>query len=168
MSTFTRGWLAILLTGAAVCACTNESAEPLRPYNAPMRSDTELETELVSLCEASIAGTRRPVLVEFSAAWCSDCQRLGAMKQSKALASELSEWPNLTVNVGRFDRHREILDAMQIESIAHWAILEPKDCRDPISGWNRIADRTLEVSSGEGRKLTPADLAGWLRKFRTS
>jgi thiol-disulfide isomerase/thioredoxin len=133
-----------------------------------MRSDDELTAELRHLCETSITRDGAPVLVEFSAAWCSDCRRLGEMKQAKALAAELAEWPNLTVNVGRFDHHRPILDAMQIQSIAHWAILRPANCQDPIDQWTRIADRTLEVSSGEARKLTPADLAQWLRLFRRS
>lgn len=172
MSRFLITWGAILLAGAALIACTPETADPIRAYHTPIRSSIELAAELTALCQSAMApstsATSRPILVEFSAAWCSDCQRLGEMKQAKVLADELSEWPNTTVNVGRFDQHREILDAMKIESIAHWAILQPTNCADPIDRWTRIADRTLEVSSGEARKLTPADLAGWLRTFRTS
>ena len=161
---------------AVLASCTSETLEPLHAYDVPMRSDAELAGELAALCENAMARPRspafsrssHPVLVEFSAAWCSDCQRLGEMKQAKTLAEELSEWPSLTVNVGRFDRHRDILDGMKIDSIAHWAILEPADCADPIVRWARIADRTLEVSSGQARNLTPADLAGWLRDFRSS
>jgi thiol-disulfide isomerase/thioredoxin len=150
-----------MLTG-----CDDPGVSQPPRYAAPMRSDAELSAELRRVCEQ--ADGERPILVEFSAAWCSDCQRLQEMKQAEALAGELAQWPHTTVNVGRFDRHRDILDAMAIESIAHWSVLAPGSCRDPIEQWTRIADRTLEVSSGEARSLTPADLARWLRRLRTS
>lgn len=143
-----------------------ETSPPAARYAVPTRSDAELADLLRELCEQ--AGGDRPVLVEFSAAWCSDCQRLQEMKRAEALAEELAQWPRATVNVGRFDRHRDILDAMAIESIAHWSVLAPESCREPIQQWTRIADRTLEVSSGEARSLTPADLARWLRALRAS
>jgi len=161
-------WMTTVLTGVSVLACTSETGEPISAYDVPMRSDAELKGELVALCEVAMARSQHPILVEFSAAWCSDCQRLGEMKQAKTLAGELSEWPNMTINVGRFDHHRDTLDAMKIESIAHWAILQPANCADPIERWARVADRTLEVSSGEAQNLTPADLADWLRGFRIS
>ncbi len=171
-----RTWEMLATTVFVAAACTSEPAEPFRTYDVPLRSEIELTTELIELCETSMAGSRNasssgtghPILVEFSAAWCSDCQRLSQMKRATALAKELSEWPHTTVNVGRFDRHREILDAMKIQSIAHWAILGPENCDDPIDRWARIADRTLEVSSGAARNFTPADLANWLRGFRRS
>ena len=158
----TLGALACL--ALAGCDGPRDSTPPR--YAAPMRSEAELGAALQRLCEQ--AGGDRPLLVEFSAAWCSDCQRLQEMKRAEALATELAQWPHTTVNVGRFDRHRAILDAMAIESIAHWSVLTPESCDDPIERWTRIADRTLEVSSGEARSLTPADLARWLRRLRTS
>lgn len=156
--------LALCLSTVAVAACSPEAPPPAHVYDVPLRSDAELGAELRALCESRDPGA--PVLVEFSAAWCSDCQRLDQMKQAANLARELEVWPHLTVNVARFDRHREILDGLGIESIAHWAVLAPSDCSVPITEWSRIADRTLEVSSGPGRELEPADLAAWLRRFR--
>ena len=156
----------VVLTCLTLFGCDDPIAATPARYAAPLRSDAELASELQSLCEQ--AGPDRPVLVEFSAAWCSDCQRLQVMKREEALAAELAQWPHTTVNVGRFDRHRNILDAMAIESIAHWSVLASESCREPIQHWTRIADRTLEVSSGEARSLTPDDLARWLRRLRRS
>ncbi len=158
-------YVLLVLTCLVLTGCDDESASTLPRYAAPLRSDAELADLLQRLCEQ--AGDH-PVLVEFSAAWCSDCQRLQEMKRSETLAVELEQWPQVTVNVGRFDRHRDVLDAMAIESIAHWSILAPGgSCLQPIQHWTRIADRTLEVSSGEARSLTPADLARWLRRLST-
>ncbi len=172
-------WMAFSALTGSTAACIQETAESGHAYGIPLRSDAELAAELSALCETAMtratqagspseSGGSRPILVEFSAAWCSDCLRLGEMKKASALAKELSMWPNTTINVGHFDHHRDILDDMKIESIAHWAILRPANCADPIQRWIRMADRTLEVSSGTARNLTPADLAGWLRDFRRS
>lgn len=155
-----------VLACLTLLGCDDPIASTPPRYAAPLRSDAELASELRRVCVQ--AGPDRPVLIEFSAAWCSDCQRLQEMKRAEALAAELAQWPQTTVNVGRFDRHRDILDAMAIESIAHWSVLAPESCRDPIQHWSRIADRTLEVSSGEARSLTPDDLARWLRQLRSS
>ena len=144
----------------------SETAKPPAPYAAPLRSDAELEGALVALCEIAIAEPTRPALIEFSAAWCSDCMRLHAMKQEPPLAAELARWPYLNVNVGRFDRHRDLLAAMGIESIAHWSILQPGDCDTPVDRWPELTRRTLEVSSGEARDLTAEDLARWLSALR--
>jgi thiol-disulfide isomerase/thioredoxin len=164
-ATWLRAAWTTLFAIAGLIACHPESSAPPRAYDVPLRSDAELSKELEALCDSRDADA--PVLVEFSAAWCSDCQRLGVMKQAPALADELAAWPHITVNVARFDRHRDLLDGLGIESIAHWAVLDPSDCTTPITRWKRIADRTLEVSSGEARNLSPADLADWLRGFRT-
>src|SRR6056297_3099252 len=59
-----------------------DSSTPAARYAVPMRSDAELAALLRELCEQ--AGGDRPVLVEFSAAWCSDCQRLQEMKRAEA------------------------------------------------------------------------------------
>lgn len=172
----TRFALALIVAlglGFDLTACDDEAnleaasggAEPLA-YDAQFRSDSELEAELAGLCERA---RRRdhPLLVEFSAAWCSDCRRLQEMKGHPALAAELRRWPSITVNVGRFDRHRPLLDALDVDSIAHWQVFAPDDCADGIADWPSLARRTLEVSSGAARSLSPADLAGWLTRIRT-
>lgn len=161
-----------LLASLAGLGCEPaRDGEPDRPslptaYDVPFRSDAALSTELEELCEAARAA-RRPLLVEFSAAWCSDCRRLHEMKQAPALAGELAEWPWIVVNVGRFDRHRPLLAALGVESIAHWEVMAPTRCDVPVALWPSLARRTLEVSSGAARDLTASDLARWLAAIRT-
>ena len=136
-------------------------------YDAPFRSEAELATAIEVVCRASIR-REQPLLLEFSAAWCSDCRALQTLKQAPALAREIEAWPRLTVNVGRFDRHRELLADLGVKSIAHWAILAPENCAAPVGAWPRRAQRTLEVSSGTARHLTPDDLARWLAELRAT
>lgn len=165
---------AVLLGLALLLGCTREDASDdeatasagTPPYDVPLRDDAELATAAARVCrEAQVAG--RPVLVEFSAAWCSDCRALAGMKTAPALAAELERWSRLTINVGRFDRHRPLLAALEVEAIAHWSIFAPTDCDQPLEAWPRRARRTLEVSSGDARHLTPGDLAAWLEAQRT-
>ncbi len=136
------------------------------PYAVPMRDGAELDALLVATCESARRRENTRVLIEFSAAWCSDCRKLDAMKQSPALARELSQWSHVAINVGRFDHHRELLDALAVRSIAHWSIFESDSCSLPLPAWPRLARRTLEVSSGAERDLRPADLAAWLAELR--
>lgn len=163
------GIAAVLVLSVASCDARQE--EPRRPtagstYSVPTRDAATLRRELVSTCEAALRSDNPRVLIEFSAAWCSDCRRLDAMKQSPALAAELAAWSHLAIDVGRFDRHRDLLDALAVETIAHWSIFEPARCDAPLPEWPRAARRTLEVSSGDERDLSPADLAAWLAAIR--
>ena len=161
--------LALLTFFVAACERDDEiptSAAPATAYDVPFRSDAQLATLLIGTCQrARDAG--RPMLIEFSAAWCSDCRRLHEMKQAPPLAEELEAWPKVVVNVGRFDRHRELLASLRVESIAHWEVLAPTRCDAQILDWPSLARRTLEVSSGAARDLSPTDLAGWLAKLRS-
>lgn len=161
-----------LATSLTFFGCTTEtepeepSQEPL-PYDVPLRSDAELANAIDALCRDAVE-RGRPGLVEFSASWCGDCRKLHGMKQTPVLAAELESWPRMTINVGRFDRHRPLLSSLGVESIAHWAVLEPNDCRDDIASWRRLGERTLEVSSGAARDVSPEELAGWLEDLRSS
>lgn len=148
---------------AATQSPATSAARPA--YDVPFRTDVKLARDLGEVCEAALS-QNRPLLLEFSAAWCGDCRKLGEMKKAAPLARELADWSSLTVNVGRFDRHNDMMAALDVESIAHWAILAPTDCAAPIGSWPRRAQRTLEVSSGKARHLTPSDLAAWLKSLR--
>jgi len=187
MSRPTRALAALLCSAALMLAACEESpftadesasaASPAAPtgtpptafppttYDIPFRTDAELDRAIGHVCRDAVERDR-PLLLEFSAAWCSDCRKLNDMKANVDLAAELSEWPSLTVNVGRFDRHTELMASLEIESIAHWSIFTPSNCDAPVSSWPRSAARTLEVSSGAARNLTPRDLAEWLATFR--
>ena len=174
------GAVAICLLAAMLLACPDaesetrghreQAANAPPDYDVPLRSDAELDRVIAATCQTATSGrgdANGALLVEFSAAWCGDCRKLAGMKQEPALARELERWPRIVVNVGRFDRHRALLDAMGVESIAHWAILRPTRCDEPVESWTRLAERTLEVSSGAARDVSAADLARWLAALRT-
>ena len=154
----------LLLTIILLIGCSDPET---RPYAAPPQTGAEVRAELADICQAAVAN-KQPVLVEFSAPWCSDCQRLQRMKQESVLVRELAEWPNATINVGRFDLHRDMLDSFGIEKIANWSIFQPTDCDAPFELWPRVISRTLEPSSGAERDTSPSQLAQWLRNFRLS
>ena len=90
------------------------------------------------------------------------------MKQEAVLAEELRAWPNVTINVGMFDLHRDLLDAFGIQKIANWSVFQPQNCNEPFEDWPRIESRTIEPSSGAERDASPAALARWLRGFRSA
>ena len=137
----------------------------LREFDTPIRSDEEVRAALTSACRESLARDR-PMLLEFAAPWCTDCQLLHVMKQQGALAAELERWPMVVVNVNQFDRNVILLDAFGVEKIAHWAVLSPRDCDRPVESWPRLAQQTLEPKSGAARGTSPSDLAAWLAGFR--
>lgn len=151
-----------LLAVALGLACTEP--EP-REYDTPIRSDAAVRAELASACRESIERDR-PLLLEFSAPWCTDCQLLHAMKQQGALARELARWPTVVVNVDQFDRNVALLEAFGVERIAHWAVLAPRDCDPPAETWPRVVQQTLEPKSGASRGTPPDEIARWLVALR--
>lgn len=151
---------ALFALGGIGCSDRNSAA-----YDVPEKTAEALRTEIAAACVEAVERDH-PMLVEFSAPWCSDCQRLSAMKQAPALARELAGWPRVVINVRQFDLHADLLATFGVEQIAHWAVLAPSDCREPIEGWPRLAQRKLEPYSGAERDTTPADLASWLAGFR--
>jgi hypothetical protein len=154
------------LSVITICAfSTSTRAKPQDLYDTPKRSDAELARLLVATCERA-QSPRRPLLIEFSAAWCSDCLELQLMKQEPALASELDRWPMVVINVGEFEQHPDLLEAFAVRRIARWVVTEPTDCKHPAASWTRLASRTLEPVTGEASDLTPAALAAWLESLR--
>ncbi len=157
----------VFVFGALVSIAHSAGYTPNRPaYDTPIRSPHELTAVLSTECERA-RERKQPLLIEFSAPWCSDCQKLDIMKRSQVLADEIEKWPHVIVNVGEFDQHLDMLETFEIRSIARWVILKPIDCERPIDQWPRIVQRTLEPASGEERDLSPADLAKWLENLRT-
>ncbi len=146
-------------------ACERGIDEPLTEYDIPLLAPGALRAELREACTSAL-DQEHPLLVEFSAPWCSDCQKLHKMKQQGVLEKELAHWPKVTINVRNFDAHRDLLKAFEVEQIAHWAVLAPSDCATAAESWPRLAQRTLEPSSGKERSQSPADLANWLLAFR--
>jgi len=155
-------WRAALEFAAALgFAGTAQAVDGLEPFGTPIRSAAEVATELTAACEVAVdRGT--PMLLEFSAEWCSDCRLLDRMKRVPTLAKELASWPRVVVNVGRFDQHRELLEGFGVHSIARWVVLAPTSCTSSPAGWPRQAQRTLEPDSGADKNVTPEELAVWL------
>lgn len=129
------------------------------------RTDAELDAELHAAC-ARAASRGVNLLVEFSAEWCIDCKSVSAMKPM--IAEELYNWERVTVNVGRFDRHKALVKAFEVGGIAHWVALAPSDCDQPVPAWPRLKSGVLEPSSGASGPKTPRDLQAWLEDARGS
>lgn len=135
------------------------------PYDVPERTDAALNVALQQACEAAGAD-KRPVLVEFTAPWCSDCRKLHELKQQPPLREEIARWQPVTVNVGRFNRHRALLKHFDVKAIAQWTVLTPEQCSDPVQRWQVRAKRTLEPESGADKGVDPGELASWLAAHR--
>ena len=135
--------LALVVFFAGGCG---EGEPPPRVYDVPVQSGAEVRADLHLACSEAVA-SGVPVLVEFSAPWCSDCQQLHRMRQQEALAAELEYWPAVDINVGHFDRHEDLLGAFGVRSIAHWVVLEPTDC--DVSGRGLGPRRRTEARTRE-------------------
>ena len=90
-----------LVAAVALVACERAREDPAASspstgYDVPFASEAELATRLSGLC-IDARGANQPLLIEFSAAWCSDCRRLHAMKQEPALAEEKHEIPEAVI-----------------------------------------------------------------------
>jgi len=129
------------------------------PYDVPERTDLELLGATREACEAARAQSQ-PLLLEFTAAWCSDCRALDKLKQEPKLAQALARYRQLAINVGRFDRHPTLLQSFGVRAIAYWVIVAPRDCSTPPYVWPRIASRTLEPATGT--PVRSDELASWL------
>ena len=137
------------------------------PFPMTSRCEATRKCGPVSCRRAAIRWRRdRPMLLEFSAPWCTDCQLLNTLKQRGALRRELARWPRVVVNVDQFDHNVAYLEAFGVERIAHWAVLSPEDCEAPAGSWTRLAQLTVEPKSGAARGVSAGELAEWLAAFR--
>jgi thiol-disulfide isomerase/thioredoxin len=132
-------------------------------YSVPQLSQAELDAELARACRASLV-SHKPVLVEFSAPWCQDCQVLAELKQDASLARVLRGFEVVVVNIGDFDQHPRLLQAFGIKAIAHWEVLRPTLCSAPVETWPRSGGRSVEpTATGSGAGATK--LAEWLARL---
>jgi thiol-disulfide isomerase/thioredoxin len=143
---------------------TNELNAATRPEPYwQQRTDEQMKAAFATACKASLLD-KRPILLAFSAPWCGDCQQIHALESQDALLKELREWHHLVVEVGRFDRHPELLKSFKVAKIAHWAAVRPTNCLQSVGNWPRLAEGVFEPKSGE--PMTAADLASWLKRAR--
>lgn len=140
------------------------SSRPSAVYTTPLLDGPTLTRAIRATCRTAVS-ERRPILLEFSAPWCADCLVLEQLKQAQALASELSRWQLLPINVGSGDEHPELMRAFHVDAIAKLVVLAPQHCSAPISIWRRGLARTLDGLRAQGDGAG-AELAAWLASAR--
>lgn len=138
-----------------------------RPASAfpPQRTDAQIQQLASDLCRPGLA-SNRAFLVEFSAPWCRDCNRLNRLKKHSEMQRELSHWTILRINVGEFDQNEKLLAAFKISAIANWVALAPKDCSAPLAKWPRVARRVVEPATGPPSDANVRKLWSWLKHAR--
>lgn len=161
-------WLVACAVGGsrAEAPPQTELEAPTRPKTHWVeRTDLELEAALQSACREAI-GDGKLVLLEFSAPWCADCQKLATLKPQ--LADELDQhWVGVTAYVGKWDRHGLFRQAFGVEGIAWWVALEPTDCDAPPPDWPRRRAGVLELATGNSGPRTAKDVKLWLVEARS-
>lgn len=144
-----------LSIGLAGAAC-NKSA-PLQEDSAEVfreRSDDEVNAMLAGAKQRA-RREGKLVLLEFVAPWCTDCREVAKVAAREPARSVLREkYVLVPVNVGRFDRHKALLQEHQIKVIAAFVVIDPDG--------NPVAKTTLEPITTKDA-LTPEELADWLR-----
>lgn len=143
-----------------LAACSEERApsgldeDPWTPM-----SEAQLDARIARARRQAAASDRR-VLLDFVADWCEDCREVVRLSHREPARSVIEErYVVVYVEVGRFDRHRALIEAHGIDRIAALVVL------DPETG-ERVAKTTLEPITGDDRGLTAEALARWLRAPR--
>lgn len=152
-----RWFTCALLAALALGACGGErapsglDADPWAPL-----SEDQLHAR-IDAARAQARASDRRVLLDFIATWCTDCREVVRLSHEEPARGVIEErYVVVYVEVGRFDRHRDLIAAHGVDRIATLVVL------DPASG-QRVAKTTLEPITGGQRGLTSADLARWLR-----
>lgn len=122
-----------------------------------LRDDHELRVEL----QRALAAARErdgKLLVVFGAEWCPDCRQVAKLLTESPARDVVSEgYEVVHVNIGRRDRHRDLLDRYRVDRISTLVVLDGMA--------RRVAQTTLEpISNRTG--LTSEALATWLRDPR--
>lgn len=148
----------LLLLGVAGCD-ESETAAPAA-QEATSNADPFAvvgEDELRAQIQAALARARadgKKVLLEFLADWCTDCREVVRVASAGPAAEVLArDYELIYVEVGRLDRHVELIQRYRVERIATLVVLDAQG--------ERVAQTTLEPLSNH-RPLTSAALAGWL------
>lgn len=153
--------LASILAASATACGTKSEAAGSGSADVPSAADTFAERSEREVDDALAAAKDRArregkhVLLEFVAPWCADCREVAKIARQEPAASVLREkYVVVPVNVGRFDRHKALLQEHGVKVIAALVVLD--------ADGNRLARTTLEPISKKDT-LTPEELAAWLR-----
>jgi thiol:disulfide interchange protein len=153
--------VAFLLAAIALCTAGSPSgrvaAQRTRAASGAfaVMSDEALAARITAAREEARASNRR-VLLEFVASWCADCREVVRLSAREPARSVLAHgYVVVPVEVGRFDRHLDLIERYGVRVIATLVVL------DPATG-ARVAQTTLEPITGSQVGLTSADLAAWL------
>ncbi len=151
-----RGLALILLTLGLGCDDKPQSVEAQASSNPWQEIDeSQLRREIQAALRRARENDKR-VLLEFVANWCSDCREVVRVSNLTPAADVIAEqYVKVFVNVGRFDKHRELISQYHIDRIATLVVL--------AGDGSRMAQTTLEPIS-ENRTLSPERLAQWLRE----
>ncbi len=159
----------LLLSLCLAAGCREPTPDLPEPPGAAdywvARSDAELARELTGACALAVA-QNKPLLLNFSAPWCGDCRQVRALQHQPAMAAELQRWETVVVDVGRLDRHPELLAHFKVSAIARWVALKPDNCAVPVTDWPVLKQGTLEPATGLLGPRTEADLVAWLQEAR--
>ncbi len=122
-----------------------------------LRDDQELRVELQRALAAARAKEGK-LLIVFGAEWCPDCRQVAKLLEESPAADVVRErYEVVHVNIGRRDRHLDLLERYRVERISTLVVLD--------GSARRVAQTTLEpISNRTG--LTSAALASWLREPR--
>ncbi len=156
-----RPWMATMLALGCGTA-TPALPDPPNPEQYWVtRTDAQLDAVLAEACTDATAKAK-PVLLVFSAPWCIDCRQMRALEQAPMLAAERRNWEEVVVEVGRLDRHTDLLETFGVRAIAHWVALAPDDCTQPATAWPVLRASTFEPRTGWFGAKTAPELRDWL------
>ncbi|MEZ4300150.1 MAG: thioredoxin family protein [Polyangiaceae bacterium] len=143
-----------LATTLAACDNGGSGSAPSAAETFAERSEAEVNAAIDAAKERARRENKQ-VLLEFVAPWCADCREVSKVSRQEPAASVLREkYVVVPVNVGRFDKHKALLQEHGVKVIAALVVLD--------ADGKRVAKTTLEPISRK-EALTPDELAAWLR-----
>ncbi|PXX45084.1 thioredoxin family protein [Undibacterium pigrum] len=97
--------LSLIFTLSLICAINPASANPPQVYDEAADAKAAVSKAL-----AEAKKTDKKVLVIFGANWCKDCLELDKSMHGKNEALLASKFITVKVNVGQFDKNKELVD----------------------------------------------------------
>jgi thioredoxin 1 len=154
MRATTLALASLLAMSAAACGNGSEPSGISAAGTSQPRTEREVE-QAIDAAKEQARREGKHVLLEFVATWCVDCREVKRVAELEPAASVLREkYVVVPIDVGRFDRHKALLQEHGVKLIAALVVLD--------ADGNRVAKTTLEPITKKDA-LTPDELAAWLR-----